>query len=116
ILGAPTNGAGASKRKASQPAKPEQKRAAEKPAKEQTNAKPAHGERRGKTPPLREALLDVLKSSRKPLSGSELADRVLKSGYKSNSKKFRDVVWSMLGQMDDVEHVRGKGYQLKRKA
>ncbi len=115
VLPTSTNGSGGTKTKPVQPAQKEQRKAVEKPSKPQPSAKPVQPVQQGKTPPLREAILNVLKSSRKPLSGSELADRVLKSGYKTNSTKFRDVVWSMLGQMDDVQHVRGKGYQLKRK-
>jgi hypothetical protein len=116
VLATSTIGASATKPKRAQPAQKEQRNAAVKPGKPQSDAKPSQPVERQKTPPLREAILNVLKSSRKPLSGTELADRVLKSGYKTTSTKFRDVVWSMLGQMDEVQHVRGKGYQLKRKA
>jgi hypothetical protein len=115
VLATSTNGASATKPKKAQPAQKEQRNAAVKPGKPQSDAKPAQPVEQGKTQPLREAILNVLKNSRKPLSGTELADRVLKSGYKTTSTKFRDVVWSMLGQMDNVQHVRGKGYQLKRK-
>jgi hypothetical protein len=59
-------------------------------------------------------LTDILKNSRKPLSGSELAQRALAAGYHSGSEKFVDSVWSLLGQMANVEHVRGQGYRLKK--
>jgi hypothetical protein len=76
--------------------------------------KPAASGQQAKQPSLRQALVDVLKNSRKPLSGSELAARVLASGYKSKSAKFTEAVWSMLGSMDNVEHLKGKGYRLKK--
>jgi hypothetical protein len=33
----------------------------------------------------------------------------------SSSEKFVEAVWSTLGKMDNVEHVPGKGYRLKKK-
>ena len=87
-------------------------KAATKPAKP---IKTAPSTQQGKTLSLRQALTNVLKNkSGKFLSGSELADLVLASGYKTKSAKFKDAVWSMLGQMDNVEHAKGKGYRLKR--
>ncbi len=70
--------------------------------------------RRGSQPPLREVLTNLLKKSDKLLSGSELAERALAAGYRSNSPKFVDVVWAMLSKMDKVEHVPDKGYRLKK--
>jgi hypothetical protein len=64
--------------------------------------------------PLKEVLTQILKQSAKPLSGGELAERVLKSGYQTTSKKFTDVVWAMLPNMDNVEHVLNEGYRLKK--
>jgi hypothetical protein len=60
-------------------------------------------------------LTDILKKSRKPLSGSELAELALAAGYQTTSEKFVDSVWSTLGQMDNVEHLPQKGYRLKKK-
>ena len=82
------------------------------PAATAQTAKPG---RRGGQPPLRVVLTGILRSSRKPLSGSELAEQALAAGYQSGSKKFVDTVWAMLGQMDNVEHVPEKGYRLKKK-
>jgi regulator of replication initiation timing len=76
--------------------------------------KPPQSGQQAKQLTLRQALTNVLKNSRTFLSGSELAERVLASGYKTKSKQFVDAVWSMLGQMDNVEHVKGKGYRLKK--
>jgi hypothetical protein len=59
-------------------------------------------------------LTDVLRGSRQPLSGSELAERALAAGYQTESTKFVDSVWAMLGQMDNVEHLPQKGYRLKK--
>ena len=50
-----------------------------------------------------------------PLTGSELAEEVLKAGYQTTSKNFVNNIWDMLGQMDNVEKVEGEGYRLKRK-
>ena len=72
--------------------------------------------RRGGQPPLRVVLTSILKSSRKPLTGTELAEQALAAGYQSNSANFVDTVWAMLAKMDNVEHVPDKGYRLKRKS
>lgn len=59
-------------------------------------------------------LTDILKKSRKPMSGSELAERALAAGYKTQSTKFVDSVWWALCQMDNVEHLPQKSYRLKK--
>lgn len=124
ILATSTRTAKTAKPKTSQPAPSEPSPAAAKSAKpqatakltpSQTAAKPAQPPKQGKQPSLRQVLLNVLKNSRKPLSGTELAERVKAAGYKSTSAKFVEIVWSTLGQMDEVQHLAGKGYQLKRK-
>jgi hypothetical protein len=66
--------------------------------------------------PLRLVLTGILKSSRKPLTGTELAEQALAAGYQSNSANFVDTVWAMLAKMDNVEHVPDKGYRLNRKS
>ena len=70
---------------------------------------------RGSQPPLREVLTRILKEEREPIGGGDLALKALATGYKSKSKKFRDVVWVSLGNMKNVEHVPGKGYRLKKR-
>jgi hypothetical protein len=115
ILVSPMNGAKKKKRKASQPAETSTQKVSAKPAKSEPTVKTPQPRRRGGQPPLRVVLTNILKSSRKPLSGSELAERALKAGYKTKSEKFVDSVWSMLGQMDNVEHLPQKGYQLKKR-
>jgi hypothetical protein len=128
LLALSANGVRKVKGKPSQAAKANMPKAAAKPAKSGPAAKMSSGkesvsngavqtakrEHRGGQPPLRVVLTDILKSSRKPLSGSELAQRALAAGYKSNSKNFVDSVWAMLGQMDNVEHLPHQGYRLKK--
>jgi hypothetical protein len=60
-------------------------------------------------------LTSILKSSRTPLSGSELAELALKAGYQTKSEKFADSVWALLARMDNVEHLPQQGYRLKKK-
>jgi hypothetical protein len=79
-------------------------------------AKPrAGGGVRGTQPPLMEVLTKILAQAKEPMGGGELAEKVLATGYKSTSKRFRDVVWVSLGQMENVEHIRGEGYRLKKR-
>jgi hypothetical protein len=67
-----------------------------------------------KQPPLREVLLQILKKSSKPLTGSQLAAEARKAGYQSQSKSFVDVVWDALNKLPDVEHIPNQGYRLKK--
>jgi hypothetical protein len=64
---------------------------------------------------LKQMLEQVLARSKEPLTGSQLADLVLKAGYRTTSKRFKDVVWVILSQMKNVENVRGQGYRLKKR-
>ena len=64
--------------------------------------------------PAREVLSKILSESTRPLTGSELAAKAIKAGYRSTSKSFVDVVWVSLGNMKNVEHVPDQGYRLKR--
>jgi hypothetical protein len=65
--------------------------------------------------PLREILTDLLSKSRRPLAARELAAQARAQGYRTKSKKFVDVLWVMLGKMDNVENVQGQGYRLKKR-
>jgi hypothetical protein len=92
-------------------------KAAGKTAKGGAAAKRASAPTAGAKPPqmsLREVLTQILKKMGAPLTGSELAEEVLKAGYKTTSKRLVDNIWTMLGQMDNVENVKGQGYRLKR--
>jgi hypothetical protein len=129
ILGPSANGARKEKNNARHPAQSRTPKRPSKPAKPEPAAKKSSGTgspsagaarmaklgRRGEQPPLRVVLTDILKKSRKPLSGSELAQRALAAGYKTQSTKFVDSVWTALGQMDNVEHLPQQGYRLKKK-
>jgi hypothetical protein len=66
-------------------------------------------------PPLRDVLTSVLQKSKRPLSGGELAQLARQAGYRSRSDDFRQVVWVMLAKMEDVEHLPGQGYRLKKR-
>jgi hypothetical protein len=56
----------------------------------------------------------VLARSTRPLLARELADKVRESGYQTKSKDFIKNVWAAVGSMATVEHVKGKGYRLKK--
>lgn len=112
--GKPRAAAQASAAKAAAKQGPAAPKSSGKAAPSAETAKTAKTRRRGGQPPLREVLTAVLKNSRKPLSGSELAQRALETGYQSTSKNFRETVWAMLRQMTNVEHLPRKGYRLKK--
>lgn len=69
----------------------------------------------GKGPSLRAVLTDLLAKSQEPVPVRDLAERAKAQGYRSRSKSLADNVWTMLGQMDNVENVPGKGYRLKNR-
>ena len=93
---------------------PKEGRKAARQAGQQPSAKPAKPKKQERRSSLRDVLTNVLKNSRKPLSGNELVDLVLASGYQTKSTNLVKTIWSLLAQMDNVEHIRGKGYQLKK--
>jgi hypothetical protein len=64
--------------------------------------------------PLRVVLTELLAKSRQPLPARELARQAKAHGYRTKSKKFVEVLWVMLGKMDNVENVPGIGYRLKK--
>ena len=63
---------------------------------------------------LAAAVTKVLAASAKPLTARELAEKVRALGYRSKSKDFLNVLWTGIGKMDNVEHVKGQGYRLKK--
>jgi hypothetical protein len=75
--------------------------------------KAAPGPKRGQQKPLRQVLEQILQESNKPMTGGELAAKVAKSGYKTKSKRLADNVWTALGNMNNVENIKGQGYRLK---
>jgi hypothetical protein len=70
---------------------------------------------RGGQPSLRRVVLDVLTTAGRTLQVQELAARVKKTGYRSKSKEFKNVLWTGLGQMPEVERDPAGGYRLKKK-
>lgn len=76
--------------------------------------------RRGKTrlkntTPLRPVVLQVLGKNKKGLSLSDLADKILETGYRSTAVKFNNVVYQCLYNTTEVEHDAAKGvYKLKK--
>src|SRR5439155_1637441 len=71
--------------------------------------------RRGGQPSLRVVLTQLLQKSRRPLTGTELAEQAQAAGYQTQSKDFPAVVWAILVKMDNVENVPGKGYRLNKR-
>jgi len=65
--------------------------------------------------PLKQLLERFLQKSAQPMTGSELAKEALQAGYRTTSKHFVDSVWTALGNMKNVENVKGRGYRLKRR-
>jgi hypothetical protein len=63
--------------------------------------------------PLRAIVTDLLAKSSRPLPATELAKLALAQGYSTKSKDLKNVLWVLLGKMDNVENVSGQGYRLK---
>jgi hypothetical protein len=63
---------------------------------------------------LKQLLERFLQKSAKPMTGGELAAAALNAGYETTSKRLVDSVWTSLGNMKNVEKIKGEGYQLKR--
>jgi hypothetical protein len=125
LLASASNGAKTDKSKASQPDSTRSSKTPSKPGKAEPTAKTSSTKASSATetakpgrpagqPPLRVVLTAILKKSRTPLSGSELAKRALAAGYQTTSETFVDSVWSALGQMENVEHLPRQGYRLKK--
>lgn len=76
--------------------------------------------RRGKTrlknrTPLRPVVLQVLGKNKKGLTLNDLADKILETGYRSNSVNFKNVVYQCLYNTSEIEHDAEKGvYKLKK--
>jgi hypothetical protein len=76
--------------------------------------KPTSGPKTAPQTPLREVLEQILRKSAEPMTGGELATAALNAGYKSKSKRLVDNIWTALGNMKNVENIKGQGYRLKR--
>lgn len=66
-------------------------------------------------PSLATVLTRVLQKTSKPLGGAEVAKLAQRAGYESKSKDFTNLVWVTLGKMNNVVHLKGQGYRLKRR-
>jgi hypothetical protein len=66
-------------------------------------------------PSLRTILTNLLAESQQPLKARELAARAEAQGYQTKSKDLTNVVWVMLGRMENVENLPGEGYRLKKR-
>jgi hypothetical protein len=129
ILAHSTNGASTGKSKPSQPAQTSTRKASSKPAKRETattkrsmkgsssagSATMAKSSRDAEQPPLREVLTGILKNKGKPMSARELAEQILASGYRSDSKKFVKVVRTQLRKMANVQRMPDQEYRLQKK-
>jgi hypothetical protein len=65
-------------------------------------------------PSLGSLLTELLQGSRKPVAARALADQVLATGYRTQSKVFTSVVCTALGRLEGVENVKGRGWRLKK--
>jgi hypothetical protein len=88
-------------------------RSSTKAAAKPTPPKPSKSRR--EQPSLQAVLTRILQKSDQPVPGSELARRVLATGYESQSKDFTNLIWVTLGRMDNVENTKGQGYRLKKR-
>jgi hypothetical protein len=77
-------------------------------------ATPAKAGRGGEQAPLREIVTGLLRKSRQPMSARHLAEQVLASGFRSESKRFVKVIHTTLNKMKTVEYVPDQGYRLKK--
>jgi Fe2+ or Zn2+ uptake regulation protein len=76
--------------------------------------KSSGGKDKPKKTPLRSIVAQILGKSQRPMAARELAQRVQAHGYETKSKDLTNVMWVMLGKMDNVENVPGEGYRLKQ--
>jgi len=67
-----------------------------------------------KTSSLKDEIKKVLRTARGALSGPVIADKILAAGYKTSSANFANIVKKHLSEMEEVSHVRGEGYKLKK--
>jgi hypothetical protein len=108
VLGGPS---AATSRRQKSPARGKAKKPAGRGRTAPKAAAPARGEQR----PLRVVLMDILKKSRQPLGSGQLAEKVLATGYRTNSGDFAGVVSVALTKLPELENVPGKGYRLKKR-
>lgn len=54
-------------------------------------------------------VVDTLKRYKKGLALADLSDEILKSGYKTNSKNFKNVLYQCLYNATDIQHDESTG-------
>jgi hypothetical protein len=64
---------------------------------------------------LRSIVTEILAKSTRPMGAGELAEQAKARGWVSTSKDPKNVLWVMLGKMEDVENVSGEGYRLSKR-
>jgi uncharacterized protein YhaN len=64
---------------------------------------------------LRSIVTEILAKSTRPMGAAELAEQAKARGWVTKSKDPKNVLWVMLGKMEDVENVSGEGYRLKKR-
>lgn len=64
---------------------------------------------------LRTVVIDVLAKNKKGLSVRDIAQKVKDTGYKSNSRKFENVVYQCLYHTQEIVHDESTGlYRMKK--
>ena len=63
---------------------------------------------------MREVVTQILQKSRTPLTRGELAVEALKAGHRTSSKNLTNVIGAQINAMDNIEHVEGAGYRLRK--
>lgn len=63
---------------------------------------------------LRATLVDVFRKNGRTLTVSELVDQVRKTGYRSTSKDFKNLLWVSLGKIPELERDPKGGYRLRK--
>jgi hypothetical protein len=128
VLAPSANGASTKKGETNRPGQTDAAKASAEPAETKATTKggdrkrtppvaaaaPTQAGRGGEQTPLREIVTDLLRKSRQPLSARCLADQILASGFRSESKRFVKVIHTTMNKMKTVEYVPDQGYRLKK--
>ena len=73
------------------------------------------GKRAKNATSLRPVMLDVLAKNKKGLSLTDLAQQISDTGYKSNARNFKNVVYQCLYNTENVVHDEATGlYRVKK--
>ncbi len=99
------------------PAKPARKKAAKKRIRRVAKAQKAAKKsgRKTRRPGTREAMLEILRASEKPLRVAQIVERLAASGCKTKSVNPKNMVGAMLAQSADFERVARGLYAVKKR-